>query len=159
MAKQNQKSPVSKEVVRATKTESGFQVVDLQTSIPSLNDAQVAPVDLMSDYWTPEQSGETKRMYFVRIAPRNVVDQQDPSKVIPLDCAFFLENSNGEVKSVSNGSKRLVGALESINAQNGMPFEIKYLGKKRNKSNAFSSDNWSIKPLMIATEVVGEGVE
>jgi hypothetical protein len=154
------KANATKEVVRVSNSENGFQVVDLKQSVPSLANAAIAPIDLMSDYWTPTKTGEKKRVFFVRIAPRKVIDQQDPNKVIELDCAYFLENVDGEVRSISNGSKRLVGALESINAQNGMPFEITYLGKKRNRTNSFSSDDWSIKPLLIqATQVDGEGAE
>jgi hypothetical protein len=159
MAKKDLKNEASQGVVKVSKAENGMQVVDVNASVPSLESAQVAPIDLMSDYWTPEKVGESKRMFFMRIGQRNVIDQQDQSKVIALDCAFFVENVNGEVRSISNGSKRLVGALESINAQQGMPFLITYLGKKRNRNNSFSSDNWSVKPLVVTTTVVGEGVE
>lgn len=157
MAKQQSKSQATQGVVKVKTTESGMSVVDMSGSIPTLDSAQVAPVDLMSDYWTPERPGEFKRLFFMRIGTRNVLDQQDQSKIIPLDCAFFMENVGGELRSVSNGSKRLVGALEAIEAQQGMPFEIRYLGKKKNRNNQFSSDNWSIKPLVINAQ--GEGQE
>lgn len=142
-------SNVSQNVV--VRQENGIQIADLNAGIPDLSKSTVAPMDLMGDYWTPENQGETKRLFFVRIASRKVISQQDGS-LIDLDCAFFLENNGKEVVSVTNGSRRLVGALENINAQTGMAFQITYLGKKRNRTNAHASDNWSIKPLMIAVD-------
>lgn len=130
--------------------QSQLPVIDLNGSaLPDLSTATAAPVDLMADYWTPENPGETKRMIFDKIASRLVIDQQTQES-IELDCAYFVEVVSGEAKSISNGSKRLVGAIQSNNIRRGTPLEVKYLGKKKNKSNAFQSDNWSIKPLVIS---------
>jgi hypothetical protein len=126
-----------------------MQTVDLNTGIfPSLDDAQAFPIDLMADYWTPEEKNEEKRLYFDKIAIRKVADQQT-GDIIDLECAFFFEVIGGEAKSISNGSKRLVGVIQANNIQRGTPLLIKYMGKKKNKNNGFLSDNWSVKPLQI----------
>jgi hypothetical protein len=125
-----------------------FPTVDLTKPLPSLDDAQSVPFDLMADYWTPETPGESKRMFFDRIDVRGVKDMNSED-IIDLECAFFLENINGEVKSVSNGSKRLVGALQANNIKRGTPLLVTYLGKKTNKTNSFKSDSWSVKPLVV----------
>ncbi len=129
---------------------NGLAVIDLNGELPDLSKADVFPFDLMADYWTPEGTGESKRVIFDRIAERAVADQQT-GETIDLECAFFLEQQGGgELKTVSNGSKRLVGALQAYNIQKGTPLLITYLGKRKNRTNQFSSDVWSIKPLRIA---------
>lgn len=127
-----------------------LQVADLaHGDLPDLDDSEVLPMDLMADYWTPERAGEAKRVFFDRIGFRSVNDQQT-GEVIELECAFFFEKKKGEaVKTISNGSKRLVGAIQANNIQRGTPLEITYLGKKKNATNSYQSDNWSVKPLNI----------
>jgi hypothetical protein len=117
-------------------------------NIDSLEDAQVAPVDLMSDYWSPEVPGESKKVIFDRIENTPVLDQ-GTGEVLDLDCAYFFVKENGAVKRIRNGSKRLVGAIQSFGLASGAPLEIKYLGKKANKTNSHKSDNWRISPLIV----------
>lgn len=127
----------------------GLQVFDMTDGdLPDLDNSVAMPMDLMADYWTPERSGETKRVFFDRIGMRAVKDQQTDEQ-IELECAFFYEKVNGEIKSISNGSKRLVGAIQANGIQRGTALEITYLGKKKNATNSFQSDNWSVKPLII----------
>ena len=137
------------EVVVAEKSENGVIVVDLNGQLPDLSQAESYPFDLMANYWTPEAPGEMKKVFFDKIENRPVQDQQTGA-IIDLECAHFIETVNGEVKTISNGSKRLVGALEANNIQRGTPLMITYLGKKKNKSNGFHSDNWSIKLLRVS---------
>lgn len=128
-----------------------LQVIDLTASnVPDLDGAQEIPFDLMADYWTPEMKNESKRVYFDCIKVREVRDQQDPTITIPLSCAYFFEKEKDKpVKTISNGSKRLVGLLEDLSIPRGTPLLITYLGKKKNATNTFSSDNWSVRPLVI----------
>lgn len=132
------------------------QVFDLTGSVVSLPDLSKAvemPLDLMSDYWTPENPGETKFVFFDRIDVSQVLTQDESPVLIDLECAYFLEqDSRMEIKSVRNGSKRLVGALLAQNVQRGTALKITYLGKKKNRSNAFKSDSWSIKPLILSID-------
>ncbi|CAG5072905.1 hypothetical protein DYBT9623_04442 [Dyadobacter sp. CECT 9623] len=129
------------------------QVFDLTGSIvdlPILSEATEMPLDLMSDYWTPENAGEFKNVFFDRIDVSQVLTQDETPVLIDLECAYFLEQDDKrEIKSVRNGSKRLVGALLAQNVQRGTALKITYMGKKKNRSNAFKSDNWSVKPLII----------
>lgn len=134
----------------ATIESNGLVTVDLNGKLPSLADAEPFPFDLMADYWTPENEGESKRVYFDRISERAVADQQT-GDIIDLECAFFLEEQEGgELKTISNGSKRLVGALQAYNIQKGTPMLITYMGKRKNRTNSFKSDVWSIRPLRIS---------
>ena len=130
------------------------QKIDLSGNLPDLKDANEIHIDLCGNYWTPEKEGEMKRLYFVEIKPQKVLSSAGTGEIIDLDCAVFLEQkTDGTVQTVTNGSRRLVGVLESYVVQgyigHGTPLQITYMGKRKNKSNNFSSDSWSIKPLMI----------
>jgi hypothetical protein len=131
------------------------QVFDLTRSVvdlPDLSKAVEMPLDLMSDYWTPDNAGEFKFVFFDRIDVTQALvrDKDNNLVLIDLECAFFLEqDSKQEIKSVRNGSKRLVGALVTQNVQRGTALKITYMGKKNNRTNAFKSDSWSIKPLIL----------
>lgn len=137
--------------------ESPFEVVTADLSrneLPSLKDAQELPIDLCGNYWTPEMTGEFKRMFFVEIKSQKVLSATGNGELIDLDCATFLEQTeDGTIQTVTNGSRRLVGILEQYVdnglIRNGTPLKITYMGKRKNKTNTFQSDNWSVKPLRI----------
>lgn len=137
--------------------ESPFEVVTADLSrneLPSLKDAQELPIDLCGNYWTPEMPGEFKRMFFVEIKSQKVLSATGNGELIDLDCATFLEQTeDGTIQTVTNGSRRLVGILEQYVdnglIRNGTPLKITYMGKRKNKTNTFQSDNWSVKPLRI----------
>lgn len=118
-------------------------------NLPDLSDAKEFPLDLMSDYWTPDNKGESKRVFFDSIRNRNVLDQQS-GEIIELPCAFFYEKTGDDVKTISNGSKRLVGIFEGGQISRGTPLLITYMGKKKNATNGFQSDTWSVKPLLLS---------
>lgn len=130
-------------------TEAGFQIFDMTKDLPDLELSETLPFDLMGDYWTPTVKGESKKVFFDKIQVRSVKDMQNEDVIIELECAFFLEKIDGEVKTVCNGSKRLVGALQTNSIQRGTPLLITYMGKKKNNTNSYQSDQWSIKPLII----------
>lgn len=141
-------------LVRKESNILNVMAVDLSQNLPDLSKANELPVDLSGNYWTPEAAGELKRLFFVEIKPQKVLSANGTGELIDLDCAVFLEQTaDGSVSTLINGSRRLVGVLEQyVDAgaiKQGTPLQITYNGKKRNKSNAFSSDNWSIKPLII----------
>lgn len=135
--------------VRKPATELQIEQVGVQ-NIDSLETAEASPINLMSDYWSPENAGEVKRVIFDRIDISPVLSQET-GEILDLETAFFFVKENGTVKQLRNGSKRLVGALQAYNVQRGTPLEIRYLGKKQNRMNAFKSDNWSVTPLIVKT--------
>lgn len=113
-------------------------------AIPSLDDYVPASVDLSGEYWTPAD-GETKRLIFWSVEQRTVPDQKDPEKHVELPCCVFIDPQvDGQHKTLSNGSKRLVAAFENSAIAQGTPVQIQYMGKKRNRTNANLSDHWSV---------------
>jgi len=138
------------QIAKADASVQRFKTVDLENAgdFPNLEDASVLPMDLMSTYWTPETPGESKNVVFSHIDDSELIDP-DSGEIKMLRTAHFFEQKNGEISSVRNASKRLVGAIESSKIVRGTPLRISYLGKKKNVNNAFKSDDWSVKPLLI----------
>ena len=133
----------------AVKVETGLQPLELE-NIAALHSAEAAPFDLMSDYWSPVNAGEARRVLFDRIQTMATVDQTS-GEMIELECAFFFwqEHPDAPIKQIRNGSKRLVGAIQSFGIARLTPLLIKYQGKVRNKNNSYLSDNWSVTPLRV----------
>lgn len=136
-------------------TSLSFQTVNLlDGNLPSLKDAVEIPIDICGEYWTPEYEGESKRLYFVDIAIQKVLSVDGTGALIDLPCARFMEIlEDGTAKMITNGSRRLVGILEQSFEtgilKSGSLLKVTFRGKRRNKSNNFSSDNWSIIPLRL----------
>lgn len=146
-------------VLRENNFSLEVQTLDLQGTIPSLNDAQELPVDLCGNYWTPENPGESKKVIFLEIKPQKVLSQST-GELIDLECVVLAEqNEKGDLVTIINGSIRLVGALqpyvESGIVRYGTVLKITFLGKRKNKTNANFSDIWSVKPLRINLPVAG----
>lgn len=121
----------------------------------NLNDAEVIDVDLASDYWSPTAALESKKLIFIGVQEREVDDMANPGQSRMLPTAFFIENVVGEggkatVKRVCNASRKLLGVLSDNNIQVNTPLLVTYLGKVKNKTNNFSSDTWSVKPIKLA---------
>lgn len=148
------------QIAKASDQQKGlFVPVDLNVPIdqvPDLENAQVAPFDLMTEYWTPEKPDEFKNLFFDKIED---VDYPNPTtgEVTTKATAYFIEKkkteAGSEMVSISNASSRLVSRLQSYYAQGmitfGTPLRITYKGKKRNSTNSFSSDDWSVKPMLV----------
>ena len=119
------------------------------TNLPDLAKAEPAPVELLGEYWTPQSQGETKRVFFIDIVNTNSIDPASGENV-ELSSVRFLEKQGDAYRMIRNSSKRLVAAFEVFSGDiKGKPFEITYEGKKRNSTNSFMSDNWSVRPLIV----------
>lgn len=127
---------------------------DLNGTLPNLHtQAKEVSIDLSSSYWTPEKEGEQMRGFYQRIENSTYTNERS-GEVIELPCVIFIaQNKQGEVSTIRNGSKRLVAAIEDAVSEGrivpGMPLLITYLGKEKNKTNAYMSDRWSVKPLIV----------
>lgn len=119
------------------------------TNLPDLDQAEAAPVELLGEYWTPSNPGEKKRVFFIDIVNTNSIDPASGENV-ELSSVRFLEKQGDAFRTIRNSSKRLVAAFEVFSGDiKGQPFEITYEGKKRNSTNSFLSDNWSVRPLIL----------
>lgn len=128
-------------------TSAGFPAL---TTLPDLSKAEVAPAELLGEYWSPINQGETKRVFFAGFGKMNTIDRQT-GEDIELPIVKFVEKQGEDYRTICNGSARLYGAFEQMarELQQGQPFEIKYLGKKKSTSGNLM-DNWSVRPIIIA---------
>ena len=117
-------------------------------SLPDLSKAEAAPLELNGEYWTPEREGEVRRMFFKELRVETTTDPAS-GKDVELLVAYFVQVIDGSKRVVRQASRRLTGVMESLGIKEGTPLEITYLGKKKNKTNSFLSDNWSIRPLFV----------
>lgn len=142
---------MSTEIVK-TENKALVQSFDLSKELPNLEDAKVLPMDLSSEYWTPETPGESKLCFFQEIKLSTYTDT-NTGETIDLPCVILLEQKDKVLKTIRNGSKRLVASIEDAITQGkvaqGSPLKIEFLGKEKNSTNANKSDRWSIKPLLI----------
>lgn len=130
-------------------TENGVHAYCLTGELPDLDKAKELSIDFMDDYWSPSTPGESKKVFFQKIDIRKVLEQQS-GELIDLECAFFMEKDpkTNAYRTISNGSCRLVGALQANGVTSGMPLLITYIGKRKSaKGN--QCDNWSVKPLIL----------
>ena len=122
-------------------------------TLPNLHKAEVSPRELSSEYWTPEESGEYKVGVVMEVKEEKYVNEG--GEEIKLPCIIMLaQDEKGDFNTIRNGSKRLVATiLDSMDSNEVVfgktPVKIVFLGKKRNKTNAFSSDRWSVKPIVL----------
>jgi len=121
--------------------------------LPNLHEVEVSPRELSSEYWTPEENGEYKVGVILEIKQENYEDKEGETVVLP--CVIMLaQNTDLSFNTIRNGSKRLVATIEAAveggEVQYGKtPVKIAYIGKKKNKTNSFQSDRWSVKPLVL----------
>lgn len=132
-------------------TQNGLAKLD---NLPNLHKAKVSPRELSSTYWTPELEGEYKVGVVMEIKEENYTDDQS-GETVKLPCIIMLsQEEDGSFNTIRNGSKRLVATIESAIESGELvltetPIRLTYLGKKRNKTNSFQSDRWSVKPIVL----------
>jgi len=123
-------------------------------SLPNLHKAKVSQRELSSIYWTPEAEGEYKVGVVMEIQNSTYTDEKSGEDII-LPCIIMLsQEEDGAFSTIHNGSKRLVATIEAAIESGEVvlkntPVRIAYIGKQKNKTNAFSSDRWSIKPIIL----------
>tara|TARA_R110002051_G_scaffold224048_1_gene287253 strand:+ start:7854 stop:8276 length:423 start_codon:yes stop_codon:yes gene_type:complete len=124
-------------------------------SMPNLHEKETSPIEFSNVYWTPEKEGEFKLGVVVDIRMETFPDAQNPEKDKDLLCIVMLcQNEDLTITSMSNGSKKLVATIQDAMEKGSIiiektPLRITYLGKKKNKTNAYNSDNWSVKPILL----------
>ena len=124
------------------------EMISLDGLVDLESDFEPSTIDLSGEYWTPTNEGEVRRLVFVGIEERSAPDHNDPEKDVLLPSAVFIEpNSEGSHKTVFNASKRLLAVFENNEIERGQPVQITYNGKKKNRTNANMSDDWSVQLL------------
>lgn len=128
------------------------------TSLPDLASQQRHFVPLSTEYWTPQQEGEEKLVFVAGISNHDVPDMET-GEIKNLECVLLLERQGDVLMRFISASKVLVGNIrdainrgEIIPMSTLTPVAIKFLGQKKNKSNAKLSNRWQIVPLIVAQQ-------
>jgi hypothetical protein len=122
--------------------------------LPDLHKAKVSKLELSPEYWTPEKEGEFKVGVITEIVEADYKDEKT-GETIKLPCiVMIVQDENGDLSAIKNGSKRLVGTIEDLIASgvinyDDVPIKISYKGKKTNQTNAFKSDTWSVRKIIV----------
>lgn len=114
--------------------------------VANLSEYEAASMDLATDYWSPKEIGEVRRLVFWKMGQRQCMDEKT-GELFQLDCVFFVESAGGVNKVIVNGSKRLVAVFESGDVAEGTPVQVTYLGFKENSTNNKKSATWSVVKL------------
>ena len=139
-----------------TKTETKQNMVEsfnVKSELPNLHEnGMELPIDLTSEYWTPNEIGEYKLCFFQEIKASTYVDKKT-GESIDLDCAHFIsQDSDGTTKNIRNGSVILVSTLDEYvkdgTLTEGTPLKITFMGKRKT-SNGNNVDTWSVKPIIV----------
>lgn len=137
--------------LRLTKESLFMSEIIVPSSVPKdLAEFEIASCDLAYEYWSPQEIGEVKRMVFKCIQTRTVPDHNNDDADVELPCAVFLipGKTVDEIKTIVNGSKRLVAVFENNQIGEGTPVQVTYKGKKKNRTNGNMSDDWSVVTLV-----------
>lgn len=116
-------------------------------ALPDLsNDMEVSPISDVSEYWTPESIGESKKVFFDCMSSELLIDEETGEERV-LPAVIMWEQKEGKLFKISNSSSRLVGHFQRSNYNQGQPLLITYKGKQKNKNNQYQSDTWDVNKL------------
>jgi hypothetical protein len=111
---------------------------------------KVRDLNLVPDYWSPEQSGETKLLIFWEFLRNDEIpDMNDPNKTVIKDSCIFIEVKSDKKKVfLKCSATRLVSVMRF--AAKGEVYQVTFVGKKKNKSNNYMSNVFEVYPLELA---------
>jgi hypothetical protein len=143
---------LSTETITDLVAQTFCQVEDPSTiSLFEMEHAEIIPVEVGTEYFTPKNPGEQKRVIFDKIlVVEMLVNRNNEMIPVALETAFFFEvrPEHGIVR-VANASKRLIGILQDAKVPSKTALLLTYQGKEKNKNNAYFSDRWSVMPLNV----------
>ena len=128
--------------------EKNHSLIPSASAFAELQAAEVMPIDLASEYWTPEV-GEAKRLIYQGLKSESTLDTRTGEELELLVAYFYEAINENEGRIIRNASRRLVGVFESatwIKPGEDM-FLITYLGKKK-FNNGNLGDNWKVQRMV-----------
>lgn len=130
--------------------------IEDNSTLVCLEQAEVVPLPITVEYWSPQAPGESKRVYVAGIQPTEILDIQK-GEIKTLSAVYLLEvTAEGQVKKWMTAAAVLVGAISEairrgqiIPGTDKTPVKITFLGKVKNRTNAMMSNRWEILPLVV----------
>jgi len=158
IATTNQQTAVAASAPRWTQEQISAASFDVGAAPMSLGSAEVVPLPISTEYWSPENTGDMKRVYVAGIQPADIVDPQT-GEAKNLEAVYLLEvTEEGKVNKLLSASRVLVGNIADAIRRNQIvpgtsltPVQITYLGQTKNRSNSKMSKRWEILPLVVSS--------
>jgi hypothetical protein len=132
--------------------------LEAANSLPDLASTKRHFMPLSIEYWSPQNEGEEKLVFVAGINEHEVSDMET-GEIKMLECVMLLERQGDSLVRFICASKVLVGNIrdainrgEIIPMSTLTPVAIRFLGQKKNKSNAKLSNRWQITPLIVAEQ-------
>lgn len=139
-------------------SESQESQISTIPTLPSLADAEVSPVSITATYLDVDEleKGWSIRCFYGGISERDheVVDQASGEVEIKKlkSVMMITESEDGGMITYESAAAVLVSTLEEKEKQGLLTlyksgFQLTFLGKKKNKTNSFSSARWDVRML------------
>jgi len=132
-------------------------------ALPDLNQAEESVISFSPEYLDIDalEKGWSMRCFYLGIEDREQLDS-DTGESKTLRCVLLAAQEKGGIKVYESAARALVGTLEErekrgLITPKETALKITFLGKKKNKTNGFSSAKWDIRLLYVNAPVLSEG--
>ncbi len=131
-------------------------------TLPDLNKAEESIISFSPEYLDVDalEKGWSMRCFYLGIEDREQLDN-DTGEAKTLRCVLLAAQEETGIKVYESAARALVGTLEEkekrgLIAPKETALKITFLGKKKNKTNGFSSAKWDIRLLYIQAPTLNE---
>lgn len=131
-------------------------------SLPDLNQAEESIISFSPEYLDVDaiEKGWSIRAFYLGIEEREQLDAAT-GEAKNLRCVLLAAQEKEGIKVYESAARALVGTLEEkekrgLITPKQTALKITFLGKKKNKTNGFSSAKWDIRLLYINAPVLSE---
>lgn len=131
-------------------------------SLPDLNQAEESIISFSPEYLDVDaiEKGWSIRAFYLGIEEREQLDAAT-GEAKNLRCVLLAAQEKEGIKVYESAARVLVGTLEEkekrgLITPKQTALKITFLGKKKNKTNGFSSAKWDIRLLYINAPVLSE---
>lgn len=111
----------------------------------ALAEAEASNISMIPNYWSPEAEGEMINAFYLGLRKECYPSMNEEGADEMVDTAMFATLIEGNKTVLSNASRRLVSAVREFKP--GTMIQVIYKGQRKNKTNAFKSAVWDVKPL------------
>lgn len=129
-------------------------------NIPNLHEAEESVMSFTPEYLDVDEleSGRVFKCFYLGCEDREQVDKESgEAKTLTL-VKIAEQNEDGSMQMWESAAAQLVGVLKDKEKSGQVvigktPLKITFKGKRRNKTNSFSSARWDVRPLVIRKPV------
>lgn len=131
-------------------------------TLPDLSQAEESVISFSPEYLDVDalEKGWSMRCFYLGVEDREQVDQET-GETKTLRCVLLAAQEKDGIKVYESAARALVGTLEEkekrgLITPKETALKITFLGKKKNKTNGFSSAKWDIRLLYIQAPTLNE---